>query len=156
MTRTYEIQIADLQEQHVALVRGHISLQEIPAFLGSVYTEVPAEAARQGLRLTGAPFGRYRFSSDGTLQVEAGFPVSGVVTASGRVEPDVLPGGTVARTLHVGSYDSVADAYEATQAYLTDNGYEPWGTAWECYLDDPEVEQPRTEVFMPCRKVRPR
>jgi hypothetical protein len=26
---------------------------------------------------------------------------------------------------------------------------------WECYLDDPEVPAPRTEVFMPCRPLRP-
>jgi effector-binding domain-containing protein len=78
-----------------------------------------------------------------------------VVTAAGRVEPAVLPGGTVARTLHVGSYDTVAAAYEATESYLTDNGYEPSGPAWECYLDEPDVPQPRTEVFMPCRPVKP-
>jgi effector-binding domain-containing protein len=156
MTRTYEIQLADLQEQHVALVRGHISITEIPEFLGGAFTEVPAVAARQGRHLAGAPFGRYRFAPDGTLDVEAGFPVSGVVTPAGRVEPSALPGGTVARTLHVGSYDTVADAYEAAESYLTRNGYEPTGPAWECYLDDPDVAQPRTEVFMPCRPVQPR
>ena len=155
MTRTYEIQIADLQEQHVALVRGHISVEQIPEFLGGAYSEVPGVAAQQGLRLTGAPFGRYRFSPDGTLNVEAGFPVSGVVSADGRVEPGVLPGGTVARTLHVGGYDTVADAYEAVESYLTDNGYAPVSPAWECYLDDPDVPQPRTEVFLPCRAVKP-
>ena len=157
MTRTYEIQLADLQEQHVALVRAHISLAEIPEFLGAAFTEVPAVAARQGLHLTGAPFGRYRFAPDGTVNVEAGFPVSGVVESAGRVEPGVLPGGTVARTLHVGSYDTVADAYEAAESYLTRrSGHEPSGPAWECYLDDPDVAAPRTEVFLPCRPVQPR
>jgi effector-binding domain-containing protein len=156
MTTTYEIQLADLQEQHVALVRGHIPVTEIPGFLGGAFAEVPAVAARQGLRLTGMPYGRYRFAPDGTLDVEAGFPVSGIVTAAGRVEPGVLPGGTVARTLHVGSYDTVAAAYEATESYLTENGYEPVGPAWECYLDEPDVKEPRTEVFMPCRPVKPR
>jgi effector-binding domain-containing protein len=156
MTTTYEIQLADLQEQHVALVRGHISVAELPAFLGGAFAEVPEVAARQGLRLTGPPFGRYRFAPDGTLNAEAGFPVSGVAAAAGRVEPDVLPGGPVARTLHVGSYDTVAAAYEAAESYLTDNGYVAAGPAWECYLDEPDVPQPRTEVFMPCRPVTPR
>lgn len=156
MSRTYEIQVADLQEQHVALVRAHISVAEIPGFLSGAFTEVPAVAARQGLHLTGAPFGRYRFAPDGSLDAEAGFPVSGVVTPAGRVEPGVLPGGHVARTLHVGSYDSVGDAYEAAESYLTRSGYEPTGLAWECYLDEPDVAEPRTEVFMPCRPVQPR
>jgi effector-binding domain-containing protein len=156
MSRTYEIQVADLQEQHVALVRGHISVAEIPTFLGNAFTQVPAVAAQQGLRLTGAPYARYRFAPDGTLDAEAGFPVSGVVAPAGQVEPGTLPGGTVARTLHVGSYDTVADAYGAAESYLTDNGYEPAGVAWECYLDEPDVPTPRTEVFLPCRPVRPR
>ncbi len=155
MNTTYEIQIADLQEQHVALVRGHVSVEQIPAFLGAAYSEVPGVAARQGLALTGAPYGRYRFDADGTLQIEAGFPVSGVVTAEGRVEPGTLPGGTVARTMHVGPYDGVAAAYQAAGSYLTENGFEPAGEAWECYLDEPEVANPRTEVFMPCRPVKP-
>lgn len=155
MNTTYEIQIADLQEQHVALVRGHVSVEQIPAFLGAAYSEVPGVAARQGLALTGAPYGRYRFDADGTLQIEAGFPVSGVVTAEGRVEPGTLPGGTVARTMHVGPYDGVAAAYDAARSYLTDNGFEPAGEAWECYLDEPEVANPRTEVFLPCRPVKP-
>jgi effector-binding domain-containing protein len=157
MTRTYEIQFAELQQRPAALVRGHIRVEQIPAFLGGAFSEVPGTAARQGLRLTGAPFGRYRFAPDGTLDVEAGFPVSGAITPTGRVEAaGVLPGGTVARTVHVGSYDTVADAYEAAESYLTDNGYEPRGQAWECYLDEPDVAQPRTEVFLPCRKVEPR
>jgi effector-binding domain-containing protein len=155
MTRTFDITLADLQEQHVALVRGHITMDQIAGFLGGAFGEVAAGAAAQGLTITGAPFGRYRFTDDGSFAVEAGFPVSGVVAAAGRVEPGILPGGTVARTLHVGSYDGVAAAYEATEAYLTDNGYEPAGAPWECYLDDPEVPNPRTEVFMPCRPVRP-
>lgn len=156
MTRTYETSLADLQEQHLALVRGHISAEQISAFLGTAFAEVPVVAARQELALTGPPFARYRFADDGTLFIEAGFPVSGVVTADGRVEPAVLPGGPVARTLHVGSYDTVAKAYEATESYLTDLGYEAAGPAWESYLDDPDVALPRTEVFMPCRPVRPR
>lgn len=156
MTRTYEVTLADLQEQHVALVRGHVSVDEIPDFLGGAFGETAGAAAAQGLGITGAPFARYSFPEEGVFDIEAGFPVSGAVRAGGRVEAGTLPGGTVARTLHVGPYDAVAEAYDAVESYLTDNGYEPAGAAWECYLDDPEVDNPRTEVFMPCRPVRPR
>ena len=38
---------------------------------------------------------------------------------------------------------------------LTDEGYELSGAPWESYLDDPTVAEPRTEVFMPCRRLRP-
>ena len=66
-----------------------------------------------------------------------------------------MPGGRVATTLHVGDYAGVGSAYDAASQFLTDEGYEVAGAPWECYLDDPEVPEPRTEVFMPCRPLRP-
>ena len=156
MTRTYDITLADLQEQHAVVVRGHVSTEEIAEFLGGAFGETAGAATAQGLAFTGAPFARYRFTDDGRFAIEAGFPVSRPVTPSGRVEATTLPGGTTARTMHVGSYDAVAAAYEAMHTYLTENGYEVTAAPWECYLDDPEVANPRTEVFMPCRPVRPR
>jgi hypothetical protein len=155
MTRTYDITLADLQEQHAAVVRGHVATEQIPDFLGGAFGEAAGAAAAQGLTLTGPPFARYSVPDEGRFDIEAGFPVSGAVTAVGRVEPRTLPGGTAARTMHVGAYDAVGAAYEAVQTYLTDNGYEPSGAPWECYLDDPEVESPRTEVVLPCRPARP-
>ena len=152
---TYEVHFADLQEQHVALVRGHISPEQIPEFLGAAFGEVASVAGHQGLTLMGPPFARYRFADDGSIHAEAGFPVNTVVSPDGRVEPDTLPGGTVARTLHVGPYDQVAAAYEAAGGFVVENGYEATGLAWECYLDEPEEAMPRTEVFLPCRPLTP-
>lgn len=151
MTMTYQIAPADLQEQQVACMRGRILPGEIPTFLGAAYSKVPAASAQQGLRLSGPPYARYRFEKDGTIEVEAGFPVSGVMVRTGDVGPGTLPGGHVVTTLHVGAYDKLADAYEALDIYLSKNGYERAGSAWECYLDDPDVPEPRTKVYQPAR-----
>jgi effector-binding domain-containing protein len=165
MTTTYEVRMADLQEQHAAVVCGRVTMDRIADFLGGAFSEVMQVVAAQGLHPTGAPFARYRFVDAGAgvatggpveLDVEAGFPVSGNVEPAGRVEAMTLPGGHVATTMHVGSYDAVGAAYDAAQQFLTDEGYEVAGAPWECYLDEPEVPEPRTEVFMPCRPVRPR
>jgi effector-binding domain-containing protein len=156
MTRTYEIESADLQEQQVALVRGRIRLTDIPAFLETALTSCPGVAVREGLRLTGPPYARYRFLDDDTIDIDAGFPVSGPVVRAGGVEPGFLPGGHVVTTVHVGAYEDVGAAYEALERYLVENGYEPAGTAWECYLDEPHVPEPRTKIFLPARRVRPR
>lgn len=154
---TYTVQFADLQAQDAAVVRKHVAgAAELPEFLGAAFGEVAQAVAAQGLSVEGAPFGRYVPTGDGGFDVEVGFPVSGSVKPSGRVEPDRLPVGRVARTLHVGSYDTVAAAYEAARSFVVDNGCEVTDTPWEAYLDAPDVPQPRTEVFMPCREVRPR
>ena len=155
---TYQIVAADLQEQQVACMHSRILPSEIPTFLTTAYSRVPAASAQQGLRLDGPPYARHRFEEDGTIDVEAGFPVSGVMVPSGDVGPGTLPGGHVITTLHVGAYDRVAGAYDALETYLSKNGYESAGAAWECYLDEPDVPEPRTKVYQPARRLsrRPR
>jgi effector-binding domain-containing protein len=153
MTTNYQIAAADLQEQRVACVHGRILTGEIATFLATAYSKVPPATAQQGLRVSGPPYARYRFEKDGTVDVEAGFPVSGAMTRSGDVGPGTLPGGHVLTTLHVGGYNELGDAYDALETHLIANGYEPVGAAWECYLDGPEVPEPRTKVYQPARYV---
>lgn len=152
---TYIVQFADLQAQDVAVVRAEVAHDGLPEFLGPAFEEVMRVVTDQGLDVVGPPFGQYRPTEDGGWVVEAGFPVSGVVTAAGRVEPDRLPLGRAARTLHVGDYAELGAAYEAATSFVTENGYETSGDPWEFYLDGPEVERPRTELFVPCRAVEP-
>ena len=151
----YETQFVDLQAQHAAVVKAHVDPDEMPQFLGGAFGEVIRVLDEQGLHPTGAPFGRYELSEEGGFDAEVGFPCNDVVKPQGRVEADELPAGRVARTLHVGAYDEVGAAYEAAVSWLTEEGYVTVGTPWECYLDGPEVEQPRTEVFIPCVHAHP-
>ena len=151
----YETQFVDLQAQPTAVVRGHVSKEGIPDFLGPAFGEVIVLLDKQGLHPTGAPFGRYLPTDDGGFDLTVGFPCSDVVEPVGRVEPSELPGGRVARTMHVGSYDEVGAAYEAVISWLTDEGCVVSGEPWECYLDGPEVAEPRTEVFVPCESAHP-
>ena len=153
MTMTYQIATADLQEQQVACMHSRILPSELRTFLTAAYSRVPAAIAQQGLGLDGPPYARYRFEKDGTIDVEAGFPVCGALAPAGDVGPGTLPVGHVVTTLHVGAYDQVAGAYEALETYLSKNGYEPAGAAWECYLDEPDVPEPRTKVYQPARRL---
>jgi effector-binding domain-containing protein len=146
----YDISRATLQAEHVALVRAHVAHDGIGDFLGGAFAEVMSVVEQQGRRPVGAPFGRYRMT-DGGFDVEAGFPVDAPVTAQGRVEPGTLPGGTVARAMYRGPYDGVAAAYDAVIRSVQDSGDQVAGDPWECYLDGPEVPEPRTEVFVPCQ-----
>ncbi|HEX6248264.1 MAG TPA: GyrI-like domain-containing protein [Nocardioidaceae bacterium] len=151
----YEMQFVDLQAQHVAVVRGHVRTEELKDFLGPAFGEVIHVLDTQGLHPTGAPFGRYRLTEDGAFDAEVGFPCNDVVKPEGRVEASELPGGRVAKTLHQGAYDGVGAAYQAAVDWLTDEGCVTVGAPWECYLDGPEVAEPRTEVFVPCTAAHP-
>lgn len=167
MTTTYDVRMADLQAQPAAVVRGRATMDRIGEFLGGALSEVGQAVSAQGLDPTGPPFARYHFAeADGEprvadggqveLDVEAGLPLARTPTPTGRVQSSVLPGGHVATTVHSGSSADVGAAYDAAAQFLTDEGYEVAGTPWEVYLDPPGAPAPRTEVFVPCRRLRPR
>jgi effector-binding domain-containing protein len=145
----YEIHVVDMVGQHAAVVRGTVPHDGIPDFLGGAFGAVLAAAGGQ---VTGPPFARYDLV-DGDFAIEAGFPVAEPLPPQGSVEEITLPGGTVAQTMHTGSYQGLGAAYAAVEAWLAEHGYEPTGAPWETYLDDPEVPEPRTVVSWPCRRA---
>lgn len=151
----YDVELADLQAQHALVVRGQVAVDGIAAFVGDAFGEVMQAAAAQHLQVGGPPFCRYDMRGGDGWEVEAGFPVRGRPESQGRVEPAMLPGGWAAHTLHTGDYTALGDAYRAVEEWLVHNGYEPDGPPWESYLDPPDVSPPRTQVWFPCRPVRP-
>lgn len=150
--RTYDVTLAELPEQRTAVVRGHVPHDGIGPFLGPAFGEVAAALGRAGLEPAGMPFARYRLTPDG-FDVEAGFPVRGDVEEVGRVISSALPAGSAARVIHQGPYDEVAGAYQAATRWIDGNGFVQSGDAWEMYLDEPSVAEPRTEVFVPCTEA---
>ena len=142
----YTIAVEPRAEQATALVAGHVAHDGIPEFLGGAYTELMMVVPESAI--TGPPFARYDIDGDG-FSIEAGFPVAEPVTPSGRVYSGRLPAGLVASTLHVGSYSALGAAYSALETWLEDTGHTRAGRPWECYLDGPEVAEPRTVVCWP-------
>jgi effector-binding domain-containing protein len=147
---TYDVEVVDLEAQPVAVVRGHVTQENIAAFLGRTFGEVLEALAEQGVAPAGPPFGRFLPTGDG-FDVEAGFPSARPVAPSGRVEPCQLPAGPAARVVHRGDYGGVAVAYETVAAWVASHGYVATEPPWESYLDGPEVAEPRTVVYLPCR-----
>jgi effector-binding domain-containing protein len=147
----YRVERVELARRPTAVVRGLVPEAEITDFLGGVFGEVIGVLSAQGLQPAGMPFGCYVPSPDG-LQVEAGFPTSAPVEAAGRVVPSSLPEGSAVLVRHTGPYSTVPAAYEAARTWLADHGWVATGPPWEEYLDGPEVAEPRTVVYVPCRQ----
>ncbi len=146
----YEIRIKKLQRQDTAVVHASCGLEEIGEVLSGIFSEVMAHILASGVQPAGGAFGRYEPVQAG-FRVEAGFTVTAPVVAAGRVEPGELPGGEAATCLHVGPYEGVAEAYEAVESWMREQGREASGPAWEVYLTGPEAQPPQTEVFFPLR-----
>jgi effector-binding domain-containing protein len=149
----YDIELVDMPEQPAAVVAGEVDHTGISAFLGTAFQQTASALGRLGMAPAGPPFARYRVV-DGGFEVEAGFPAPRPIPANGSVRPIVLPGGSLARTIHRGPYAEVGAAYQALEQWVVDNGCRATGEPWECYLDEPGVENPRTIVYFPCHTVR--
>jgi effector-binding domain-containing protein len=146
----YQIEVVEIEPQDTAVFCGHAKVEGMGDFLGLAFRQVMGALGVQ--EVTGPPFARYDMAEDG-FAVEAGFPVAVPFAGTGQVEGSTLPGGTAARTMHVGSYQGLGSAYSALEEWLRANRYETSGAPWETYLDDPEVAEPRTLVFWPCAAV---
>lgn len=148
---TYQVEQVELQRQGTAVISGHVTVEGIPAFLGGAFDEVVRTLAAQSVAPGGPPFARYTPTEDG-FDVEAGFPVGAEIAPEGRVVVGELPGGPAARVMHRGDYAGVARAYGAASQWVFAHGYVPTGLPWESYLDGPDVAEPRTVVYLPCRR----
>jgi effector-binding domain-containing protein len=153
--QSYVIDAQTWPEQRTLVVTATLSVPEIGPWLGKAYGEIAGVLAGQGSEPAGPPFARYHPLGDGRHEVEAGFCVANAVEPASAVRSSVLPGGPVAVTTHIGSYDVMEPAYAALASWVSDRGGEPTGDPWEIYHSDPE-QQPdpstwRTEIVQPYR-----
>ena len=150
--RTYEIHQRVLSETQTAAVRATLTADGIGDWIGDAYGAVAHVIAASGLSPIGPPYARYH-RGNGSIDVEAGFPIADRVREDGPVVAASLPGGTAIVTTHVGPYDQMEPAYDALRAWAADHGYVCVGDAWETYFSDPaSTPDPahwRTEIVQP-------
>lgn len=146
----WEIEVVDAPERRTAVVALETTWPELPAAAGAAFDDVWAL-----LRANGGGEGDGRpargrnviLYKDAVPNVEVGVEVAGPFDPAGRVEPSALPGGTVARTVHRGSYEDLPAAHEAVRAWCEENGHEVTGQRWEVYGDwHDDQDQLETEV----------
>jgi effector-binding domain-containing protein len=159
------IESISIQEQTArtaAVVRGRVPAEEIGRLVGEAYGEVGHALGVQGIAPDGPPFVRYALGGDDGMDASgaaadfslaAGFPCTGAVTPSGRVEAMELPAGPAVVVVHVGQWHEMGEAYAAAQEWMAEHGVVNAGDPWETYLDGPEAPVHRTVLTFPCREA---
>ena len=148
-----DIQIAEHSEQATAAVRAQVPMAELADFFSHAFADIMAALQDQGVQPVGPPFGKYYGQPGALVDVEAGFPVPGVIAPAGNVVPGSLPAGRIVEATHLGSFDTLANTYADIESFFSENKLKPSEVMWENYLADPETEQSpehaRTQICWP-------
>ncbi len=147
-----QCEIEKREARPVLVMQTHVSVQQLPQFLGRAFAAVIGHLGMLGEAPAGAPFVAYHNMDMQNLEIDAGFPVAHEVAGAGEIKPGFIPGGDAATCLHVGPYDQVGAAYEALTRFIAANGRKAKGVAYEFYLNDPTTVEPsklETKVLFP-------
>jgi effector-binding domain-containing protein len=135
----YDVQVKEVAPQPVAAIRDRVTLSTIGDSLGRDFGEVFGYLGRSGIAPAGPPLIVYpdEPSEDGEFGIEVCVPVAKPVERFGRVEPDELPGGSIATTTHHGPYEELRPAYHAVAAWVQEHGHQLAGPPREVYTNSP-------------------
>src|SRR5690606_1928124 len=93
-------QITELPAAATAYIHLEIPRAQMPEVFGPAVEELVSTITGQGAAIAGPLFAHHLRMEPETFEFEIGFPVSGEVTASGRVQPGARPAVKVARTVY--------------------------------------------------------
>jgi len=149
------IEIVELQPQRALAVRRMMPQTGLGAFFMELFPRLHQQIVSQGGTPVGPPFARYYNADPAAFDTEAGIPFRGTVTAPSGVRVITLPGGRAAKTIHVGSYETLSQEYTRIGAWLDEHGLRGGEGPWESYVDDSATtpqDKVRTEVFWPLKR----
>lgn len=153
----HEVVIKNVPAQLVAGLRRVIPTNDLIDLFG----ELNGYLVEQGVTPAGPISLRYydNMADDGG-EAEAVIQLEQPVPDHGDVKIYHLPAGSVASTMHNGSFNRLGEAYDAVRAWVVANGYRRSGPAREIYLYYP-LEGPLdyadesyvTEIQFPVEKI---
>ncbi len=121
--------------------------------MGPGINELMATIAAQGIAPAGPWFDHHLKMDPDIFEFEISVPVTAPVVAARRVRPSQLPAATVARTVYLGPYEGLGDAWGEFVDWITAEGHTPAPNLWQCYLTGPESNSDpttwRTELSRP-------
>ena len=133
----YEVVVETVDAELLAAVRASVRVGKVAAAWKPALDQVWAYlGARKELR-PGHNLFLYRHPDrrDDAMTVDFGVQVACPFERQGKVECVTTPAGEVARTVHVGPYDRLAEAHGAIHAWCAINGRKFAQVSWETYGD---------------------
>ena len=143
---SYEVTIKEATLQALAAIQARASTRNlgelITRHIPQVWQFVTENAVENNGRSAVVYHGEEGddiFSDEG-MPIEIGVQVLGGFEDTDAIRHSAVPGGRVARTLHIGPYQDLPNAHNAVRQWCEENGHTISGLGWEDYgpyHDDP-------------------
>ncbi len=141
----YQVHVEQVESQTTAVVccRANLSglAQVVPQACGEVWTFIQStQLPHPGRNLA--------LYLDDQINLEVGVEVSQPFEGNERVSCSRTPAGTVATTVHMGTYARLHEAHSAIRKWCAEKSFSLAGPNWEVYGHwDDDPAKLRTDVF---------
>ena len=153
LSLTEQPQILNLPEVTIAKLYAKVPTREIMNEMGKLQREVGDVLTQQKVRPVGAWFTHHFHRPAEFFDFEVCFPIEGVITSQGRVEPGKWPAMRAVRTIYTGQYSGLIDAWGEFMKYIDHEGLRVSEEIYERYLVNPNNEADpskwQTELIRP-------
>jgi effector-binding domain-containing protein len=130
-------EIVTVDPATTAVVSGTFKMIDIRDVFDRSFSALGTTLATQGIAPMGPAFGLYHGEVGETVDLELGFVTDRPVQTDGDVHAGQLPGGPVARLVHVGGFGGLSGSWARLRTWVVDQGLVPGADIWEAYLVEP-------------------
>lgn len=140
----YEVTTGREPERHLAVVRAVCAPAQLGAKVGECVGRLLPVLGGAGTAWEPPLWGLYPLDLEARMEIAVGAQVRRGARTPG-LEREVLPGGLVAETVHIGPYAQLPLAYHALFAAVHERGLRPRAPVREAYLAGP-AQAPQDEL----------
>lgn len=136
MPRITDFALVDRAEQPSVVVSARTPIAQLPALIGSAFSQLGDYVADEGLEPADIPYVRFvdMGSMDDAL-VEVGFPLARPLPGAGGVAAGCVPGGRYVTFMFLGPNEDMGPAYEDMEVWLAQRGLVSSGQCIEQYYN---------------------
>ena len=130
--------VAELPEQHLAVVREVVTFDRIPGLYDRAYPLIFAALGAAGITPSAAAMGVVHGTPSDSLDLSVAVPVAEPFAGAGEVVGETIPAGRFATLLVRGDFSQIGPAYGRLYAWAAEQGLTTTGLASEQYLVEPK------------------
>lgn len=122
--------------------------QEISQKFSSAFQEINKFISEKGFKPIASAIAINISYESNFYKFIAAFPVENLqdISAKGRIILDSIPSSKVVRSVYIGPYDYLNEAYYKTFQFMQSRNFRPRGYSFELYVTDPTIVKPNENV----------